>query len=90
MTVQACMAAPAIAAAWLKSKNIKINSPKYDNIVQLIANQMAASQQARFPTYTYVTGSKVVPVPGALLRPCDPGYVSSVQARTQYYIDMLR
>jgi hypothetical protein len=90
VTVQACMAAPAIAAAYLKTKNIKINSPKYDNIVQLIANEMAAAQQARFPTYTYTTGSKSNPTPGALLRPCDNGYASSVQAKTQYYIDTLR
>jgi hypothetical protein len=88
--VQACMAAPAIAAAYLKANNIKINSPKYNNIVQQIANEMASLTRAQFPTYAYTKGSKVPPTAGALLGPCDTGYQSSVQAKTQYYIDTTR
>jgi hypothetical protein len=86
VTVQACMAAPAIAAAYLKAHNVKINSPKYTNVVQEIANEMATDQQARFGNYTYL-GHASIGGGGTLLRPCDTGYKSGVEAKTQYYID---
>jgi hypothetical protein len=80
--VQVCKAAPAIAADYLKNVlAVKKKIKNEENIVQLIANEMAMSQKARFPTYTNTTS----PTGGALLRPCDNGYVTSVQNKTTYW-----
>jgi hypothetical protein len=89
-TVQVCKAAPAIAAAYLKINGVKLNVKGQENIVQLIAAEMADIRRAQFPTYSYVTGSKTNPTPGSLKGPCDAGYQSSVEAKTQYYIDTKR
>lgn len=83
--IQVCPAAPAIAAAELKAKNVRINSPKYDNIVQKIADEMAKLTRAQFPTYTY--SKPTLSSPGAILRPCDAGYANAVKAKTDYWID---
>lgn len=91
LQVQACMAAPAIAAAYLKAHGVKVNSTKSNNIIQQIANEMAGATRAQFPTYTYTAGTpSSLSSPGALLRPCDNGYAQSVQNKTQYYIDTTR
>ena len=80
-TVQACTAAPSIAAAWLQAHNIKSGSSKYVNIVSLIAQEM--TKGAYFPHYT---GDGSTPS-GSPLGPCDAGYAASVQLRTAYLAD---
>jgi hypothetical protein len=91
-TIQVCKAAPAIAADYMHDNHVKINVKNQDNIVQLIANEMAKLTRAQFPTYTYTKGTMVNPTAGALLLPCSDAttYKSSVEAKTQYYIDTLR
>jgi len=84
--VQVCKAAPAIAADWLHAHGIKAGTKTDVNIVSLIVGERADAKRARFPTYSYThTSLNSLVGPGALLGPCDTGYVGSVVARTDYW-----